>query len=137
MSMFVDPNHTFKISVKFKEIYNSDGDAVGLKVLPDNTEEEYLECVCEAKGRDFDNMSSVMEACTVINHHSGKPIIQISKFCKMIIMRFFTSWNIYESDESDKPLPINSENIGGVHYKIIRVLARKWLLYTDGKVDME
>ena len=55
----------------------------------------------------------------------------------MIILRFFTSWNIYESDESDKPLPINSDNIGGVHYKIIRVLARKWLLYTDGKMDME
>ena len=137
MSIFVDPKQTFKIAIKFKEILNSDGDAVGLKILPDDTEADYLECVCEAKGRDFDNMSSVMEACTVINHHTGKPIIQISKFCKMIIMRFFTTWNIYDNDEDDKPLPINAENIGGVHYKIVRALARKWLLYTDGKIEMD
>ena len=134
MSIFVDPNQTFKISIKFKEVYSPEGDAVGLKILPDDTQEEFLECVCEAKGRDFDNMSSVMEACTVINHHTGKPIIQISKFCKMIILRFFVSWNIYESSESNDPVPINNENIGNVHYKIVRALARKWLLMTDGKV---
>ena len=119
MSIFVDPANTFRVIIKFKEISNQDGDVVGLKILPDDTDDtDALECVCEAKGRDFDNMSAVMEACTAINHNTGKPIIQISKFCKMIILRFFTS-----------------ENIGSVHYKIVRALARKWLLITDGRIE--
>lgn len=138
MSIFVDPQATFRVIIKFKEIKNEDGDIVGLSILADNTEdEEALDCVCEAKGRDFDNMSAVMEACTAINHTNGKPVIQISKFCKMIIMRFFVSWNIFESDTSNDPLPINAENIGNVHYKIVRALARKWLLMTDGKIGMQ
>lgn len=136
MSIFVDPANTFRVIIKFKEIYNQDGDVVGLKILSDDTDDtDALDCVCEAKGRDFDNMSAVMEACTAINHNTGKPIIQISKFCKMIILRFFTNWNIYESNESDKPMPITSENIGSVHYKIVRALARKWLLITDGRIE--
>lgn len=138
MSIFVDPAETFRIILKFKEAKNSDGDVVGLTILPDDSEDpDAMDCVCEAKGRDFENMSSVMESCTAINHTNGKPIIQISKFCKMIILRFFKTWNIYESDDSDKPLPISSENIGGVHYKVIRALARKWLLYTDGKLEVD
>jgi len=135
MSIFVDPAETFRIILKFKEAKNSDGDVVGLTILPDDSEDpDAMDCVCEAKGRDFENMSSVMESCTAINHTNGKPIIQISKFCKMIILRFFVSWNIYESSESNDPVPINNENIGNVHYKIVRALARKWLLMTDGKV---
>jgi hypothetical protein len=138
MSIFVDPQATFRIILKFKDIKNSDGDSVGVLILPDDTDDkEAFECICEAKGRDFENMSSVMEACTAINHTNGKPIIQISKFCKMIMLRFFVSWNIYETADSDKPIPLNSETINNVHYKIVRSLARKWLLLTDGKVGLQ
>jgi len=138
MSIFVDPNATFRIFLKFKDAKNSDGDSVGIIILPDSSEDpDAFDCICEAKGRDFENMSAVMEACTAINHTNGKPVIQISKFCKMILMRFFVSWNIYESDDSNTPIPINSETIGNLHYKIVRSLARKWLLMTDGKVEMQ
>jgi hypothetical protein len=138
MSIFVDPNATFRIILKFKDVRNSDGDSVGIIILADDQDDpEAFECICEAKGRDFENMSAVMEACTAINHTNGKPVIQISKFCKMILMRFFVSWNIYESDESEKPIPLNAETIGNVHYKIVRSLARKWLLMTDGKVGLQ
>lgn len=138
MSIFVDPQATFRIILKFKEAKNSDGDVVGIIVLPDDSNDpEAFECICETKGRDFENMSAVMEACTAINHTNGKPVIQISKFCKMILMRFFVSWNIYETSESDRPIPINSETISNVHYKVVRSLARKWLLMTDGKVGIQ
>jgi len=138
MSIFVDPQATFRIILKFKEALNSDGDSVGVIILPDESDDENaFDCICEVKGRDFENMSAVMEACTAINHTNGKPVIQISKFCKMIILRFFVSWNIYESSDSERPIPINSETIGKVHYKIVRSLARKWLLLTDGKVGLQ
>ena len=138
MSIFVDPKATFRVTLKFKEARNNDGDVVGIIVLPDDANDpEAFECICEAKGRDFENMSAVMEACTAINHTNGKPVIQISKFCKMILLRFFISWNIFESNESDMPIPINAETIGKVHYKVVRSLARKWLLLTDGKVGMQ
>jgi len=138
MSIFVDPQSTFRLNLKFKEAYNEDGDSVGIIILPDDTEDpDAFDCICETKGRDFENMSAVMEACTAINHTNGKPVIQISKFCKMIILRFFVSWNIYESNESESAIPINSETVGKLHYKIVRALARKWLLMTDGKVGLQ
>lgn len=138
MSIFVDKSQTFRVVVNFKESRNSDNDIVGIVILQDDTEDENaMQCVCEAKGRDFENMSSVMEACTAINHTNGKPVIQISKFCKMIILRFFTTWNVYENDQSKEPIPITNENIGNLHYKMVRALARKWLLLTDGKLDVK
>jgi len=138
MSIYVDPNEIFEIKIKYKEIKDKNNVVVGIKIIKDDINSDDIEtCICEARGRDFDNMSSVLEVSSVINHITGKPMIQISKFCKMVILKFFTSWNNFISEDSNISIPINNETIGSVHDKIIRELAKQWLLLTDGNVDNE
>lgn len=135
MSIYVD-NEPFCVEVKYQEVRDKDGRVVGVKILPLSASGPGVEhCVCEAVGRDFDNMSTVLESCSAINHITGNPMLQISKFYKMIFLRFFRSWNLYENAESETSLPITLETIGAVHDKVIRSLVKKWLSLTDGNVE--
>ena len=137
MSIFVDPNVTFPIFLKYEDVYASNGAAVGIRILPDNSEGDGVNVlVCDAVGRDFDTMSSIMEEATIINHISGKPMVRASILCRHITLRFFRSWNLKEF-ESENYLPIESELVGKMHYNAVKSLARKWLKVTGGRLDQD
>lgn len=137
MSIFVDPNATFPVFLKYEDVHASNGAAVGIRILSDEAEGDDVNVlVCDAAGRDFDTMSAIMEEATIINHISGKPMVRASVLCRHIALRFFKSWNLKEYD-TENYLPIDAELIGKMHYNAVKALARKWLRVTGGKLDQD
>ena len=62
MSIFIDPNQTFPITVKLKITGKIDDIATSIKILkPDEDGDDVLEIVCDVTGRDFDTMSKILE----------------------------------------------------------------------------
>jgi hypothetical protein len=132
MSIFV--NQTFQIELKFTYVLNKEKKVTGVKILaPDAQGESVYTITCDAVGKDFDTMSQILEDATVINHITGKPIVRNRVLCRLIILRFLK--NFKDGDQND--IAVTNENIGKIHYEIIRALARSWLNKTSGKVDRE
>jgi hypothetical protein len=50
----------------------------------------------------------------------------------LIILSFFKSWNLKDS-ETGNLIPINNDNIGKTRHEIVRALAQEWLKLTSGK----
>lgn len=135
MSIFVDPNETFPVMVKFRYISQIEGVVTSVAILPNDAEGEGVQIlVCDAVGRDFETMSKVMEDATIINHVTGNPMVRISVLCRLVIMRFFRGWNIRDQ-KTGQPVPINSETLSSIRYEIVRALAREWLRLTSSKVN--
>ncbi len=133
MSIFVDPNQTFPIKIKFKEEYDDNGIEAGVRVFSPETEgEDIQELVCHAVGRDFDNMSRILEEATVINHINGKPMLRASVLCRKIVLVFFRSWNFLD-DATGQPIPLNVDSVSRLHHTVVTGLARRWLLKTSGR----
>jgi hypothetical protein len=134
MSIFVNPEETFPVIIRFK-IKNVVNDVVtSVKILKpsDDPDEDTISLVCDAKGRDFETMSNILEEATIINAVTGNPMVRTFVLCKLIILSFFTSWNLKDA-ETGNIVPITSENIGKTRHEIIRALAQEWLKITSGK----
>ena len=134
MSIFVNPEETFQVIIRFK-IKNVVNDVVtSVKILKpsDDPDEDTISLVCDAKGRDFETMSNILEEATIINAVTGNPMVRTFVLCKLIILSFFTSWNLKDA-ETGNIVPITSENIGKTRHEIIRALAQEWLKITSGK----
>jgi hypothetical protein len=132
MAIFINSSYTFKVDISFKFLYSSEGDVVGVKVLPDDTEEKDTHTiVCDVKGRDFGTFSRVMEQATIINHVTGEPMARISILAQQVLLNFFTDWNL-KDDETGEKIPINLENVQSMNYNLVKNLAYKWLRITSG-----
>ena len=133
MSIFIDPNQTFPITVKLKITGKIDDIATSIKILkPDEEGDDVLEIVCDVTGRDFDTMSKILEEATIINAVTGNPMVRISVFCKLIVLNFFKSWNLKDS-ETNRQIPINLETLGKMRYEIVKALAKEWVRVTGAK----
>lgn len=123
MSIFIDPNDTFEIRLRILQ------NKTRLLILDENDEREgsYL-LICKATGRDFDNMSHILENTTVINHINGDRLLRSRILFKQIILRFFKSWNLL--DENQNIIPITEEILGRMNYKLVTALAKKWIRET-------
>jgi hypothetical protein len=55
-------------------------------------------------------------------------MIRTKRFRYLIVEKFFVSWNL--KDTTGKMLEINSQNIGGVFYSLIRKITNIWILKT-------
>jgi hypothetical protein len=134
MSIFVNPEETFPVIVRFK-IKNVVNDVItAVKILKPNEEsdDDTVSLICDAKGRDFETMSNVLEEATIINAVTGNPMVRTFVLCKLIILSFFSSWNLKDA-ETGNVVPITSENIGKTRHEIVRALAQEWLKITSGK----
>ena len=134
MSIFVNPEETFPVIIRFK-IKNVVNDVVtAVKILKANEEsdEDTISLICDAKGRDFETMSNILEEATIINAVTGNPMVRTFVLCKLIVLSFFTSWNLKDA-ETGNIVPITTENIGKTRHEIVRALAQEWLKLTNGK----
>jgi hypothetical protein len=127
MSIFVS-NQPFEIEIYFKPVVNANGQLIGVNILPEsNLETQTLTCL--VSGRDFDNMSKILENASIINHINGETLVRKSVFYRSIILKFFKSWNLY--DENNQMIPIDNNTIGKMHDSLVRALAKKWLKITS------
>jgi hypothetical protein len=134
MSIFVNPEETFPVIIRFK-IKNVVNDVItSVKILRPNEEsdDDTVSLICDAKGRDFETMSNILEEATIINAVTGNPMVRTFVLCKLIILSFFSSWNLKDA-ETGNTVPITSENIGKTRHEIVRALAQEWLKITSGK----
>jgi hypothetical protein len=134
MSIFVNPEETFPVIIRFK-IKNVVNDVItAVKILKPNEEsdDDTVSLICDAKGRDFETMSNILEEATIINAVTGNPMVRTFVLCKLIILSFFSSWNLKDA-ETGNVVPITSENIGKTRHEIVRALAQDWLKITSGK----
>lgn len=134
MSIFVNREETFPIIIRFK-IKNIVNDVVtSVKILKSNeeTDEDTVSLICDARGRDFETMSNILEEASIINAVTGNPMVRTFVLCKLIVLSFFTSWNLKDA-ETGNIIPITSENIGKTRHEIVRALAQEWLKITSGK----
>jgi hypothetical protein len=134
MSIFVNPEETFPVIIRFK-IKNVVNDVItAVKILKSNEEsdDDTVSLICDAKGRDFETMSNILEEATIINAVTGNPMVRTFVLCKLIILSFFSSWNLKDA-ETGNVVPITSENIGKTRHEIVRALAQEWLKITSGK----
>ena len=133
MSIFVNPEETFPSIVKLKVKNEIDGVITSIKICkPDEEGDDIISLICDAKGRDFETMSQILEEATIINAVTGNPMVRTYILCKLIILSFFRSWNLKDS-ETGNLIPITNENIGKTRHEIIRALAQEWLKLTSGK----
>ena len=134
MSIFVNPEETFPVIIRFK-IKNVVNEVItAVKILKPNEEsdDDTVSLICDAKGRDFETMSNILEEATIINAVTGNPMVRTFVLCKLIILSFFSSWNLKDA-ETGNTVPITSENIGKTRHEIVRALAQEWLKLTSGK----
>ena len=134
MSIFVNPEETFPVIIRFK-IKNVVNEVItAVKILKPNEEsdDDTISLICDAKGRDFETMSNILEEATIINAVTGNPMVRTFVLCKLIILSFFSSWNLKDA-ETGNVVPITSENIGKTRHEIVRALAQEWLKITSGK----
>ena len=59
-------------------------------------------------------------------------MVRISVFCKLILLNFFKSWNLKDS-ETNRQIPINLETLGKMRYEIVKALAKEWVRITGAK----
>ena len=131
MSAIVN-QQTFIVSVKFKNITDPNGFVTGIKILPNNSDgEEVYEIECHAVCRDWKNISLIKEEALIMNHIKGTQFLRAYVLYRLIIFRFFRSWNLVDS-ETNQPLPITLENIDKMQYILVRTLVKRWLQMTGG-----
>jgi len=129
MGIFVNPNNIFEIEVYFNEKFINEI-PVGIVIL----EKENSECskiLCQAKGRDFETMSKILEDATILNSVNGSPMLRISIFYKLIIRNFIKEIYILEDTNKTK-VNITSESINNLNYDIVKSIAKKWMKITGG-----
>ena len=67
MSIFVNPEETFPIVVKLKIKNEIDGVITSIKICkPEEEGDDIISLICDAKGRDFETMSQILEEATII-----------------------------------------------------------------------
>jgi uncharacterized protein YaaR (DUF327 family) len=129
MGIFVNPNNIFEIEVYFNEKFINEI-PVGIVIL----EKENPKCskiLCQAKGRDFETMSKILEDATILNSVNGSPMLRISIFYKLIIRNFIKEIYILEDTNKTK-VNITSESINNLNYDIVKSIAKKWMKITGG-----
>lgn len=130
MSVFISKD-PFEIEVFFQSKNNASGQVTSIIILPDNALPDTQTLKCLVTGRDFDNMSRILESASIINHINGETLVRKSVFYRSIVLKFFQAWNLY--DEEGTMVPIENHIVGRMHDTLVKALAKKWLRVTSGK----
>ena len=128
MSIFVDAGKRFELRLKCNIVKNDDGDILCYKI--DSKGE--CDIVCDVKGRNFSDMSNIIEEATIINSVTGNPLLRTSVLCKSIVTNFFSVIKIIDGENEEIHYP-DSHNVNLMRYELVKALSKKWLEMTSGK----
>jgi hypothetical protein len=128
MSIFVDAGKRFELSLNCKIIKNDAGDILCYKIDPNG------DCLisCDVKGRNFSDMSNIIEEATIINSVTGNPLLRTSVLCKNIVTNFFSVIKIKDGENEEVYYP-DPQNVNLMRYELVKALSKKWLEMTSGK----
>jgi len=133
MSVFVDKNITFDVSFFYEEIY--DGiNQIGIKILKEESDNsKFIKCTFRLA--DYNEMSSIREECSAINHRNEKAMLWLRFFRSKVIEMLCIDWNLVfepgdpdfsSDDESDNRIPITANNISKMHEPLIVAIINQW-----------
>ena len=128
MSIFVDAGKRFELKLKCNIIKNDDGEILCYKFDPNGK----CEISCDVKGRNFADMSSIIEDATIINSVTGNPLLRTSVLCKNIVASFFSVIKVKDDDNEEIYYP-DPHNVNMMRYELVKALSKKWLEMTSGK----
>jgi hypothetical protein len=128
MSIFVDPGKRFELKINCNIIKNSDGEILCYKIDPKGK----CEISCDVKGRNFADMSNIIEEATIINSVTGNPLLRTSVLCTKIITNFFSVIKIKDKNNEEVYYP-DPTNVSMIRYELVKALSKKWLEMTGGK----
>jgi len=128
MSIFVDAGKRFELKLNCNIIRSDDGEVLCYKIDPNGDCEIY----CDVKGRNFADMSNIIEDATIINSVTGNPLLRTSVLCKNIITSFFSVIKIKDGDNEETYYP-DPHNVNMMRYELVKALSKKWLEMTGGK----
>jgi hypothetical protein len=128
MSIFVDAGKRFELKLNCKIIKNDAGEILCYKIDPNGD----CEILCDVKGRNFADMSNIIEDATIINSVTGNPLLRTSVLCKNIVTNFFSVIKIVNGENEETYYP-DPSNIGQMRYELVKALSKKWLEMTGGK----
>lgn len=128
MSIFVDAGKRFELKLSCNIIKNDDGEVLCYKIDPNGQ----CEISCDVKGRNFADMSNIIEDATIINSVTGNPLLRTSVLCKNIITSFFSVIKIKDGDNEETYYP-DPQNVSMMRYELVKALSKKWLEMTGGK----
>ena len=130
MSIFVDAGKRFELKLHCNIVKNDDGDVICYKIDSNGKSE----ISCDVKGRNFEDMSNIIEEATIINSVTGNPLLRTSVLCKLIVSNFFSSIRIKDIDEEDVQVYYpDTHSVNQMRYELVKALSKKWLEMTSGK----
>ena len=128
MSIFVDAGKRFELKLFCNIVKNENGDILCYKIDPNGQ----CEISCDVKGRNFADMSNIIEDATIINSVTGNPLLRTSVLCKNIITNFFSVIKIRDGENEETYYP-DPHNVSMIIYELVKALSKKWLEMTGGK----
>lgn len=128
MSIFVDAGKRFELKINCTIIRDANDDVLCYKIDPNGK----CEVVCDVKGRNFSDMSNIIEEATIINSVTGNPLLRTSVLCKSIITNFFSVIKIIDGENEETYYP-DPHNVNIMRYELVKALSKKWLEMTGGK----
>ena len=128
MSIFVDAGKRFELKLNCRIVKDESGDILCYKIDPNGD----CEIFCDVKGRNFADMSNIIEEATIINSVTGNPLLRTSVLCKNIVTNFFSVIKIKDGENEETYYP-DPHNIGQMRYELVKALSKKWLEMTGGK----
>jgi hypothetical protein len=128
MSIFVDAGKRFELKLFCNIVKNENGDILCYKIDPSGQ----CEISCDVKGRNFADMSNIIEDATIINSVTGNPLLRTSVLCKNIITNFFSVIKIRDGENEETYYP-DPHNVSMIRYELVKALSKKWLEMTGGK----
>ena len=128
MSIFVDAVKRFELKIRCQIIKNESGEVICYKMDSNGN----CEISCDVKGRNFSDMSNIIEDATIINSVSGNPLLRTSVLCKNIVTNFFSVIKIKDGENEETYYP-DAHNVNMMRYELVKALSKKWLEMTSGK----
>lgn len=128
MSIIIDKNSTFEIQLSGSYVVDSNDKIIGFKILPQGNIK--IRCICT--GRDFERMSNVVEAASIINAINGKPMLRTSVLCRLIVINFINEIEVASETEKQN-FKVDANLVNQIQYDVIKAISQKWLEVTDGR----
>lgn len=118
MSVFVDRNKTFKLSIYWKSVeYN--GQEIDIEVSS-TPKEGWKEFWGEFRSADADTFGKILARTTIINSADQKPLLNTHLLMINVLGMLMTGWS--HEDENGRQIPITEESIKDLNYKAATAL---------------
>jgi hypothetical protein len=122
--MLVNPDAHFEIMFKYSIVRNNKEEAIGITLLPDDFEGKCEVFQGTFKAANYDQMSSIREDCTVINHKNEKSVLLMKQFRSKVLSAFCLSWNLLGPDGN--PIPIQERAIMNMFEHFVAEIFDRW-----------